>query len=192
MTETTDPRPLLLLWRNLRADLRRDLAGRLAGLYGAPADDAAFDALSVDKQQALFQIYWRMARLGLWPVVERVENVYGVGGVGMSFAAWPFILSTLKRRKDFTRLFANHCDTTGGFYERGRVAAVLHFLYVDKKNGGAHRSWAVHFDLHSPVYSPASAFRHLRVEAIGKLTPDWRMIGAALASDAFDFTTTLA
>ncbi len=113
----------------------------------------------------------------LWHVVRSVENVYGEGGVGMNFAAWPVILSTLRRRPDFTRLFANHRNTAGGFYERRRATAVLHFLYVE----GATRSWAVHFDLHSLVYSPISAWRHVRYEALGGVTPDWRMIGESLA-----------
>jgi hypothetical protein len=71
---------------------------------------------------------------------------------------------------------ANHKDTTGGFYEKGRADAVLHFLYVD----GSPRKWYVHFDLYSPVHSPLSALRHLRYEFLGKLTPDWRMIQKCL------------
>jgi hypothetical protein len=82
------------------------------------------------------------------------------------------IESTLSRRKDFTRLLARHKDTSGGFYERDRAEAALHFLYVDENP----RKWYVHFDLYSPVYSAGSAFRHLRHEFIGDAKPDWRMI----------------
>jgi hypothetical protein len=90
----------------------------------------------------------------------------------MGFFAWPMIRSALERSRDFTKLFANHKDTTGGFYEKGRATSVLHFLYID----GDPAQWFVHFDLHSPVHSPASAFKHFRHEFIGKVTPDWRMI----------------
>ncbi len=94
----------------------------------------------------------------------------------MSFSAWPLIESTLSRRKDFTRLFANHKDTSGGFYEKGRAEAVLHFLYQE----GKPRRWHVHFDLYSPVHSVASAAKHLRYEFLGKLCPDWKKIEQCL------------
>ncbi len=172
---TSEP---LQRWRELNESVRFALAGKLCGLYGAPTDEAAFDALAPDKQQALLLLHGRMNELGLWPVVRSIDNVYGLGGTGMSFAAWPFILSTLQQRRDFTRLFANHGDTTGGFYERGRATAVLHFLYVDAAE--QPRRWAVHFDLHSPVHSPVSAFRHLRHEALGGVTPDCQAIKKCL------------
>ena len=114
----------------------------------------------------------RMQCANLWHVVRKIDNVYGEGGVGIGFLAWPIIKSTLEGRRDFTRRMANHNDTTGGFYEKGRGDAVMHFLYVD----GEPRKWYMHFDLHSPVHSPVSAWRHLRHEFIGKVTPDWRMI----------------
>ncbi len=167
-----------LHWRELVADERAALANRLAGLWGAPTDEAAFDNLAVDKQQALLLLLRRMRQQELWHVVSKVTNVYGEGGVGMSFDAWPVVASTLKRRPDYTRRFADHRDTTGGFYERGRGAGVLHFLYVDKPD--QPRAWQVHFDLYSPVHSPASMLQHLRHEFIGKLTPDWRAITTAL------------
>ena len=171
-----------LSWQSLPADYRAALAGRLAGLWGAPTDEAAFDSLAVDKQQALLLLLRRLLQLDLWPVVRKVTNVYGEGGVGMAFDAWPVVASTLARRRDFTRRFANHRNTTGGFYEKGRGEGVLHFLYVDKP--GSPRQWQVHFDLYSPVYSPASALRHLRREFVGKYTPDWRAITVALGDTA--------
>jgi hypothetical protein len=117
-----------------------------------------------------------MQAKNLWHVVKQVTNVYGQGGVGLQFAAWPVVESTLARRNDFTRRFANHKDTTGGFYEKNRSEAVLHFLFQE----GNPRVWYVHFDLYSPVHSVGSALKHLRHEFIGKLTPDWQMIAKCL------------
>lgn len=161
-----------LRWTDLTLNLRESFQDRLAGLWGAANDIEAFDGLSVDKQQALLLIARRMQAKNLWHVIKKIDNVYGEGGVGISFWAWPVIRSALEKRKDFTRLMANHKDTTGGFYEKGRADAVLHFLY----QAGAPPKWYVHFDLYSPVHSPASALNHLRHEFIGKITPDWRMI----------------
>jgi hypothetical protein len=167
-----------LCWAELQADWRSALAGRLVNLWGAASDAAAFDALALDKQHALLLLLRRLGRLDLWQMVRRVTNVYGAGGVGLSFDAWPVVLSTLKRRRDFTRLFAKHGDTTGGFYERGRATAVLHFLYVDRPPSA--RTWAVHFDLYSPVHSLLSLLRHVRHEVLAHRPPDWRAITAAL------------
>jgi hypothetical protein len=165
-----------LQWRALPADAREALTGKLAGLWGATSDEAAFDSLGEDKQHGLLLVLSRMHAKQLWHVVKNIENVYGEGGVGMGFNAWPFIESTLSRRKDFTRLFANHKDTSGGFYEKGRVKAVLHFLFQE----GSPRKWYVHFDLYSPVHSLGSAARHLRHEFLGKLCPDWKTIKECL------------
>jgi hypothetical protein len=165
-----------LTWSSLSPATRELLAGRLAGLWGAPTDQAAFDSWALDKQQALLLLLNRLVAKELWHVVKRVTNVYGEGGVGLQFDAWPVVESTLKRRSDFTRRFANHKDTSGGFYEKHRGEAVLHFLFQE----GTPRIWYVHFDLYSPVHSPASALKHLRYEFIGKLTPDWRMIAKSL------------
>jgi hypothetical protein len=104
--------------------------------------------------------------------VRKIENIYGEGGVGMSFVAWPFIHSTLSSRRDFTSLLARHKDTSGGFYEKGRPEAVLHFLFQK----GLPRKWFVHFDLYSPVYSLGSAWKHFRFELLGKVRPSWQMI----------------
>ena len=165
-----------MYWSELSREQRYDFAGKLAGLWGAASDQEAFDSLTIDKQHALLLTYSRLRAKNLWDVVKRIDNIYGEGGVGLGFTAWPVIRSTLQRRKDFTRLFANHKDTTGGYYEKGQGVAILHFLYVE----GTPQKWYVHFDLYSPVHSARSAFRHFRHEFIGKVTPDWRMIQAAL------------
>lgn len=165
-----------ILWKDLADDAREALSGKLTGLWGAVSDEAAFNGLAVDKQQTLLIMLSRLQAKGLWQVIRKIDNVYGKHGVGIGFSAWPFIESTLKARRDFTRFLANHKDTTGGFYEKGRGDAVLHFLYVE----GKPREWYVHFDLYSPVHSLASALKHLRYEFIGKLTPDWRMIQKVL------------
>jgi hypothetical protein len=167
-----------LSWRELDAGVRAALEGKLKGLYGAERDEIAFDALSVDKQQALLLTVRRWRELELWETVRRVSNVYGMGGVGMNFTAWPLLASTLDRRSDFTRLFAKHGDTSGGFLERGRRLAALHILYVD---GGDERSWAAHFDLYNPWVSPMNAWRHLLHEKMRRETPDWRVIRDALS-----------
>ena len=163
-------------WSDLPAEAREALTGRLAGLWGAASDQAAFDLLPEDKQQALLLIIRRMRAKRLWHFVKSIENVYGAGGVGISFVASPLIESTLSRRKDFTRRFAKHKDTSGGFYEKGRPKAVLHFLYEE----GNPSKWYVHFDLYSPVHSVGSAVKHLRHEFIGKCYPDWKMIKQCL------------
>ena len=167
-----------LKWEELTPATRELLQGRLAGLWDAPSDAAAFDSWPIDKQQALLMLLDRMQAKGLWHVVKRITNVYGEGGVGLQFEAWPMIESMLTRRRDFTRLMANHKDTTGGFYERKRGEAILHFLFQD----GEPRTWYVHFDLYSPVHSPGSAFKHLRHEFLGKVRPDWQMIAKHLTN----------
>ncbi|MGH9873177.1 MAG: hypothetical protein ACRD9S_12045 [Pyrinomonadaceae bacterium] len=166
-------------WKELPHAVRETLAGKLTGLWGAASDEAAFDNLPVDKQQTLLIMVSRLGAKGLWQLIGRIDNVYGEGGVGIGFSAWPFIVSTLRRRKDFTRFMANHKGTTGGFYERGRSSAVLHFIY----EAGKPPKWYVHFDLYSPVHSPVSALKHLRYEFLGKLTPDWRMIQERLRAE---------
>ena len=165
-------------WTELPAATKELLSGKLAGLWGAPTDDAAFDSWPLDKKHALLLLLNRMQTKGLWHLVKRVTNVYGEGGVGLQFQAWPMIESTLSRRRDFTRMFANHKDTSGGFYERQRGQAILHFLFEE----GEPRTWYVHFDLYSPVHSPASAWKHMRHEFMGKVKPDWRMISRYLNS----------
>lgn len=165
-----------LTWTTLPAETRWLLSGKLAGLWNAPSDATAFDSWPLDKKKALLLLLDRLYAKDLWNLVKRVTNVYGEGGVGLEFEAWPRIEATLSRRRDFTRRFANHRDTRGGFYERDRDTAILHFLYQE----GEPRRWSVHFDLYSPVHSPGSALKHLRHEMLGKMKPDWRMIAKHL------------
>jgi hypothetical protein len=165
-----------LLWKDLAFDIRDQLTGKLNQLYGVIGDEAAFDSLPTDKQQALLLLLRRFSEKGLWHTVRKVENVYGLGGVGMQFEAWPMLESTLRRRRDFTKLFAKHRRTSGGFYERGMSRAALHFIF----QRGTPVRWYVHFDLHNPVFSPRSLGLHLRFEVLGALRPDWRQIKASL------------
>jgi hypothetical protein len=165
-----------LTWAMLPAAKRELLTGKLAGLWDAPSDASAFDSFTIDKKYALVLLLDRLYAKDLWNLVRRVKNVYGEGGVGLEFEAWPMIESTLSRRRDFTRLFANHKDTHGGFYEKNRHTAILHFLFQE----GEPRRWYVHFDLYSPVHSPGSALRHFRHEMLGKIKPDWRTIARHL------------
>jgi hypothetical protein len=169
-----------ILWKDLSDGEREAFTGKLAGMWGAATDEAAFNSWAVDKQQALLLVFRRMQAKNLWQVVRKVDNVYGEGGVGIGFSAWPFIESTLRSRKDFTRLFANRKDTDGGFYEKGRPAAVLHFVFVEDDP----RKWFVHFDWHSPVHSLISALKHLRYEALGKITPNWLTIARVFQAES--------
>jgi hypothetical protein len=172
-----------LRWRELSTDTRFALDQRLIGLYDRQTDESAFDALAPDKQQALLILLRRFRELKLWGTVRRVENVYGMGGVGMNFAVWPFIKSTLERRPDFTSWFARHRDTTGGWIERGVGRASLHVLYVEREK---KRNWAAHFDLYNPWASPANAWRHLLEEKLRHYTPDWRAISSSLWGREFN------
>jgi len=165
-----------LTWSTLPAETRELLAGKLIGLWGAASDAAAFDSWPLDKQQALLLLLDRLHTKGLWDLVKHVTNVYGKDGVGLEFEAWPGIKSALSQRSDFTVRFAGHSDTSGGFYEKDRGTAILHFLFQE----GEPRRWYVHFDLYSPVHSPRSIFRHLRHEYLGNTKPDWRMIARQL------------
>ncbi|HKU73403.1 MAG TPA: hypothetical protein VJR02_05755 [Pyrinomonadaceae bacterium] len=175
MADTEDP-TTSLGWADLSRETKEFLKGKLAGLWGAESDATAFDSWALDKKYALLLLLHRMRVKGLWHLVKRIDNVYGEGGVGLQFEAWPMIESTLSRRPDFTRRFANHNDTSGGFYEKDRDEAVLHFLFQE----GKPRIWYVHFDLYSPVHSPGSAWKHLRYEFLSKTKPDWRRIAKSL------------
>jgi hypothetical protein len=177
----TQARPIeerALKWRELSEEARVALGRKLEGLYDGVSDGSVFDALAVDKQQALLILLRRLLDLRLWDTVRRIKNLYGEGGVGMHFLAWPFLESTLERRKNFSTWFAKHHNTTRGFIERGTgQRASLHVLYAD---GGETRGWEAHFDLYNPWASPLNAWRHLLHEKIRRETPDWRIIGASL------------
>jgi hypothetical protein len=168
-----------LRWSDVSQGTREGLERKIRGLYGAADERAAFDNLEIDKQQSLLLLMRRLQKLSLWELVRRVENVYGEGGVGMGFRAWPGLLSELQRRRDFTTRFASHRESAGGFIERGCVQASLHFLYQEK----GERIWAVHFDLYNPWSSPLNALRHLFYEKIKGTTPDWRMVRACLRQE---------
>jgi hypothetical protein len=137
----------------------------------------AFDLIAHDKQQALLLLMRRLVALNLWDAVRVIDNVYGEGGVGMYFTAWPYLWSTLNRRKDFTRRFARHKDNSGGFIEKSRLNASLHFLYIDD----SERHWHVHFDLYGPWGSPLTTARHLLNEKFLGRYPDWSDISGHFA-----------
>jgi hypothetical protein len=164
--------PLPLRWNELPSETRNNLRGKLRGLWNAPDDERAFNDLSLDKQQALMLLERHLSSKDLWQAVRRIHNIYGSGGVGIDFEAWPYLESRLSQRKDFTRRFAKRKSVRGGFYERGRRNAVLHFL----SHEGNPPRWHVHFDLYNPVFSPMNFLRHLRHEHFGTLRPDWRLI----------------
>lgn len=174
MTSEAKSRTAAMVWNELDEDARATLDNKLEGLYGYGRSAAAFESIPVDKQQALLLIMRRLVALNLWNAVRRIDNLYGEGGVGMYFTAWPFLESTLRRRRDFTRWFARHRDNSGGFLEKTRPIAALHFLYLD--NGARH--WNVHFDLYSGVASPFSTVRHLVHERLLGHRPDWTQIKA--------------
>src|ERR1043165_9544890 len=117
MSEPVPGQPVLT-WTTLSAATRELLRGKLAGLWGAASDGDAFDSWPLDKKQALLLLLDRLDAKGLLNLVKRVTNVYGEGGVGIEFEASPKIHSTLSARRDFTTRFANHPDTSGGFYEK--------------------------------------------------------------------------
>ena len=154
-------------WQELSEDLREVLTGKLSGLWGAVSDEAAFSAFAVDKQQALLLVVSRLRAKKLWQVIDKIDNVYGESGVGIGFTAMPLILTTLTGRRDLTQFLAKHKGTSGGFYEKGRGSAVLHFIYQD----GEPQKWYLHFDLYSPVHSLVSAFKHLRYSFLAKSRP---------------------
>ena len=149
---------------------RQRYENRLIGLYGIDGD---YNALPCDKQEALALLSRRFIELGLWQGVRRIVNVYGEGGVGMNFEADPDFGNLLRARRDFTSMLARR-DNTGGFFERSRRRASLHFLYIDRPE--AERDWHAHFDFYSPMGSISSALQHLRYERFGNFHPDWRMI----------------
>jgi len=170
---TTEPERQLT-WADLDAETRENLDSKLDGLYGFGSTPNAFSTIAIDKQQALLLLMRRLVALKLWDAVRLIDNVYGEGGVGIYFSAWPYLWSTLQRRKDFTRFFARHPHNSGGFLEKSRLNASLHFLYID--DGGPERHWHVHFDLYGPWGSPLTTARHLLREKFMARHPSWRDI----------------
>ncbi|HKR00388.1 MAG TPA: hypothetical protein VJT09_06930 [Pyrinomonadaceae bacterium] len=167
-----------LKWLELPETSRLRLARKLEGYFGGTRDEEVFDSLSVDKQQALLILMRRLQDLGMWDTVNRVGNLWGMGGVGMHFSAWPSLESTIGRLDNFSSWFAKHPGTTRGFIERGTGRRPsLHVLYTE---GEGHRGWEAHFDLYNPWTSPVNAWRHLLHEKIRHETPDWRVIGGSL------------
>lgn len=181
MTEGRDaPAPR---WAELAAEARAQLAGRLAGLYGHGTDESAFDSLAEDKRQTLLIFVRRFSRFGLWGGVERVTNVYGEGGVGIEFVVRKDFSATLGSHPRFTPRFAGHgADSAGGFYEKRRPRAALHFL---RMRAGPN-IWAAHFDGHGPLAGPMSLLRHLWHEVVRGRTPGWREVKVLLGYGAWE------
>lgn len=174
MSDTDDAK---LRWDDLPEAFSDELARKLEGLYGHADAASAFDSLAADKQQALLLFAERLNDLNLWGEIESIENVYGVGGVGMNFRARRGLANALAAHGQFTSRFASHGDCAEGFCETGRSLAALHFLRMK----GEATLWAVHFDLHAPAASPLSALRHLWSEKVRGETPGWEEIKSALA-----------
>jgi hypothetical protein len=172
------PEASTLVWRELAANVQDALAGRIEGLYGGAGAAAIFDTLSRDKQRALLIFARRLGGLNLWRGVVRVTNVYGEGGVGLTFFAADGLKLKLSRSPRFTSRFAAHRDTAEGFCELKRGQAALHFLRARR----GEREWSVHFDLYAPL-NPSSMLRHLWYEKLLARKPDCDEIAAALGYD---------
>jgi len=154
--------------------LPEEFRGKLEGLYGWGSDEDVFATLDEDKREALLLLSRRLIEIDLWRAVGRIVNVYGRGGVGMYFAATFDLEAELESRREFTRKFARHRDNDGGFIEKGRRRASLHFLFIDLGQG--ERQWHVHLDLYGPMGSMLSAANHLLHERWRKFRPDWRLM----------------
>ncbi|HKP38430.1 MAG TPA: hypothetical protein VJT71_16340 [Pyrinomonadaceae bacterium] len=163
-----------LEWAELSEEERGRYRGKLSGLWGHEGDEAAYDSLTRDKQEALALISGRLASVDLWRFVGKIVNVYGRGGVGLYFGAVADLESELNGRPEFTHTFARHRDNTGGFIEKGRKRASFHFLYIDPEEGA--REWHVHLDLYGPYGSLLSTAQHLYYERWSKFRPDWTMM----------------
>ena len=64
-----------LSWADLPYATRELLTGKLAGLWGAATDEAAFDSWTLDKKQGMLLLLNRMHCKGLWHLVKKVNNV---------------------------------------------------------------------------------------------------------------------
>jgi len=156
------------------AAMPSEFRDRLEGLYGWGSDQEVYAALPVDKRAALLLVTRRLMQVDLWRAVGRIVNVYGQGGVGMYFSSLIDLESELEQRKSFTRYFARHRDNTGGFLEKHRRHASLHFLYIDRPD--TEREWHVHLDLYGPMGSAVTVANHLLHERWRKYRPDWRIM----------------
>ena len=148
--------------------------GKLAGMYGWGSDEDVYAKLPDDKREALALLAKRLIEVDLWKVVGRIVNVYGTGGVGLYLSATRDLESELSKRNDFTRAFARHRDNTGGFLEKRRKHAALHFLYIDPPRGD--REWHVHLDYYGPYGSMVTTAQHLFYERWRKFRPDWKLM----------------
>ena len=166
--------PRASTWAELTEQERDRYGGKLSGIYGHEGDEGAYNALPNDKHEALSLISGRLIQMDLWQYVGRIVNVYGVGGVGMYFSAVGDLALELDGRREFTRWFARHHDNSGGFLEKGRRHASLHFLYIDPPH--SEREWHVHLDLYGGWGSVITAFQHLYWERWKKYRPDWRIM----------------
>lgn len=176
--------PVPATWAELPESIRSSLQGKLAGLYGYKDDVTAFEAASEDKREALILLLRRLMGVDLWKSVGRIVNVYGQGGVGMYFTAASDLDAALRGRRDFTRRFARHRHNSGGFLERNRRRAALHFLYVDSSSG--ERDWHVHLDFYGPIGSFLSTTKHLYYERWQKLTPNWELMKEFVTEEIFE------
>lgn len=165
-------------WAEISGEQKERYVNKLNGLYGWGDDEAVYNALPRDKQEALDLLSEQLIRADLWQHVGRIVNVYGQGGVGMYFTAPSDLESELEGRRQFTRKFARHRDNTGGFLEKGRRHASLHFLYLDPPSG--EREWHVHLDLYGGWGSISTALQHLYYERWRKFRPDWKIMKASV------------
>lgn len=161
-------------WTELPESIRRGLRGKLTGVYGSGDDETAFAAATQDKREALVLLMRRLTGIDLWKHVGKIVDVYGEGGVGMYFSAASDLRSALRSRSDFSRMFARHGDNSGGFLERNRRRAALHFLYIDSSDG--NRDWHVHLDFYGPIGSLFSIAQHLYYERWQKFIPNWEIM----------------
>jgi hypothetical protein len=167
----------LLTWNQLHENTKAALGHKLDGLFGWARTDEVFDSLAVNRQQALLLSLRRLQDRQLWDSVRIITNVYGEGGVGIEFTAWPGLRAKLARREDFTSLLAGHRNNEGGFRERRDGGGpALHVVMVEM----AARRWAAHFDLYDPLSSLTDLWRHVYLEGWRHQVPDWRQIGGPI------------
>jgi hypothetical protein len=166
------------MWLDLSPETRSLLGPRIAGLYGISSAGSVFDSLGADKRQALGLLYAAFDRNHLWEFVRRIDNVYGHGGVGFSFSAWPSLKTELMQSRNFTQRLARHRGAVAGFFEKRVLRASLHLLCFDLRS----IFWTAHFDLYNPAGSLRSAATHLVWEKALRRVPDWRQISSVLPS----------